>query len=152
MRTITACLFVVLVVFSLPVKAQELQRASVEREAIGVLDAFMSAFNGRDPVALAETYHFPHYRLARGVMSFLETKGAAVQAHVDTYRVLPGSGWHRSEWVQRRIDVVGESKVHVSTRFKRLREDGSEIGTYDSLYIIIKVDGVWGIKMRSSFL
>jgi hypothetical protein len=48
---------------------------------------------------------------------------------------------------------VGESpaKVHVATRFARLREDGSEIISYDSLYVLTLQDGQWGIKGRSSF-
>lgn len=152
MKLCAIFLLFVLVTHSITVGAEEFDRPRVEREAMNVLDEFMRSFNARDPVALADTYHFPHYRLARGAMSFWETKGAAVQAHVNTYRVLPDGGWHRSEWLQRRVDTISESKVHVATRFRRLREDGSEIGTYDSLYIVIKKDDTWGIKMRSSFL
>ena len=35
--------------------------------------------------------------------------------------------------------------------YTRLRADHSVIGTYDSLYILTKVDGRWGIQARSSF-
>ena len=152
MKFFTAFLVSVLVAHSTPAEAEEFDQTQVEQETMKVLDEFMASFNARDPVALADTYHFPHYRLARGIMSFWETKNAAVQAHVTTYRALPDSGWNRSEWLQRRVDTISESKVHVATRFRRLRQDGSEIGTYDSLYILIRKDGRWGIKMRSSFL
>ena len=152
MKLFAAFLLSMLLGHSMAVEAEEFDQARVEQEAMKVLDEFMASFNARDPVALAGTYHFPHYRLARGIMSFWETQEAAVQAHVTTYRMLPDSGWHRSEWLQRRVDTISESKVHVATRFRRLREDGTEIGTYDSLYILIEKDGGWGIKMRSSFL
>ena len=152
MKLFAAFLLCVLGTHSMAVDAAEFDKAQVEQEAMKVLDEFMASFNAREPVALADTYHFPHYRLARGVMSFWETKEAAVQAHTTTYRVLPDSGWHHSEWLERRVDAISESKVHVTTRFRRVREDGSEIGTYNSLYILIRIDGSWGIKMRSSFL
>ena len=130
----------------------DFNQARIEQEALMVLDEFMASFNARDPEAHATTYHFPHYRLARGSMNVLETEEAAVQAHTELFKSLPDTGWHRSQWLQRRIVTVSQTKVHVDTRFKRLRKDGSEIGSYDSLYIIIKQDGRWGIKMRSSFL
>jgi hypothetical protein len=152
MKLFAAFLLTVLVVQPLAVEAEEFDQARVEQQAMQVLDEFMASFNGRDPVALADTYHFPHYRLARGAMSIWDTKDAAVQSHITTYQTLPDSGWHRSEWLQRRVDAISASKVHVTTRFIRLREDGSEIGTYNSLYILIRKDGVWGIKMRSSYL
>jgi len=41
--------------------------------------------------------------------------------------------------------------VHVDTKFSRYREDGSLIGSFDSLYIVTKEDGRWGVKLRSSF-
>jgi len=130
----------------------DFDEARIEREALTVLDEFMASFNARDPEAHTATYHFPHYRLARGSMNSWETADAAVQAHVEIFESLPDTGWHRSTWLQRRIVTVSETKVHVDTRFRRLRKDGSVIGSYDSLYILIKRDGRWGIKMRSSFL
>ena len=45
----------------------------------------------------------------------------------------------------------GPDKVHVDTRFTRYRSDGSVIASYDSLYIVTKRDGRWGVLVRSSF-
>ena len=36
--------------------------------AMGVLDLHLAALNSGDAVALAQTLHFPHYRLAEGRM------------------------------------------------------------------------------------
>ncbi len=119
---------------------------------MAVLDEFIRSFSAKDPVAHAAPYHVPHYRLARGEMNSWETEVDVVQSHVEAFKILPDTGWDRSIWIDRQIVTLTETKVHVATRFRRLREDGSEIGTYDSLYILIFQDGRWGIKMRSSFL
>ena len=59
--------------------------------------------------------------------------------------------WHRSEWVRREIVQGDDEKVHVVTRFVRLRADGSVIKTFDSLYVMTRERGRWAIKGRSSF-
>jgi len=41
--------------------------------------------------------------------------------------------------------------VHVDTKFTRCRADGSVISSYESLYILTKEEGRWGVKLRSSF-
>ena len=59
--------------------------------------------------------------------------------------------WDRSEWTRREIVQASPDKVHVATRFVRLRADGSSIKTFDSLYVLTFESGRWGIKGRSSF-
>lgn len=41
--------------------------------------------------------------------------------------------------------------MHIDTRFTRYRKDGSVIGGFDSMYVVTKEDGHWGVKIRSSF-
>lgn len=124
----------------------------LESEATAVLDAFMATFNARDAEAHTATYHFPHYRLARGAMSFWETRAVAEQDYRQVFQRLPETGWQRSRWVSREVVTASADKIHVATRFQRLRADGTVIGTYDSLYVLIRRDGRWGVKLRSSFL
>ncbi len=126
--------------------------AAIEQAVMVVLDDFMTSFSGRDPVAHAATYHFPHFRLAGGVMRSWTTAEDAIRDHEALFKNLPATGWHKSIWLDRQITTLSDTKVHVNTRFQRLRADGSEIGAYNSLYVLIKQDGRWGIKMRSSFL
>jgi len=33
----------------------------------------------------------------------------------------------------------------------RYRADGSELGAFDSIYVVTREDGHWGVKARSSF-
>jgi len=123
-----------------------------EQEILSVLDDFMSSFSGSDPVGHSETYHVPHFRLARGSMSNWATRDDVVTAHIRIFDNLSNTDWHHSEWVEREIISITDTKAHVATSVRRFRDDGSEIVTFESLYILIKVEGRWGIKFRSSFL
>ena len=124
----------------------------MEHEIMAVLDAFMESFSASDPQAHTATYHFPHYRLARGEMQNWETREDAIQAHEILFQHLPKTGWHQSIWIERRIISTSPTKVHVATRFRRLRKDGTEIVTTESLYVLIKQGDRWGVKLRSSYL
>ena len=120
----------------------------IEADVMKVLDEYMEAWNRKDLAAWERTFHFPHYRLASGRMNVLAKPGMQ-----DTVRVwaAAGSDWHHSKWERRRIISSSPDKVHVDTKFTRYRADGSKIGTYDSLYIVTKEDGRWGVKLRSSY-
>ncbi len=123
-----------------------------EQEVMAVLDDFMSSFSNSDPTGHAATYHVPHFRLARGRMSSWETREDVVVAHGRIFKNLNDSEWHHSDWLEREIISIDEGKAHVATRVGRFREDGSEIVSFKSLYILIKIEGRWGIKFRSSYL
>jgi hypothetical protein len=123
-----------------------------EKEVMAVLDAFMTAFNHRDAAAEERTYHFPHYRLASGNMRVLDAAGPQTQAVLNTtYKNFTDSGWDHSAWSRRKIVHLSADKAHVDTQFTRYRKDGSVIGAFDSLYVVTKENGRWGIKLRSSF-
>lgn len=125
----------------------------IENDVMGVLDEFMITFSASDPEAHTATYHFPHFRLtSQGQMQSWETRDDATQIHYSIFENLPSTGWHRSEWAERKIISISESKVHVATKVRRLRENGSEIFVAESLYVLTKVEGRWGIKLRSSYL
>ncbi len=115
--------------------------------AMQVLDEYMAAWNKQDLEGWERTFQFPHYRLASGRMSVLEQPGQQ-----DSKRLWQAiDGWHHSRWDQRRIVHAAADKIHVDTEFTRYRADGSRIGTYESLYILTKENGRWGVKLRSSF-
>lgn len=119
----------------------------VEASVMKVLDEYMVAWNKKDLEAWERTFHFPHYRLASGKMSVLERPGQQDAARL--WQAI--TDWHHSKWDRRRIIHASADKVHVDTKFTRYRADGSRIGSYESLYILTKEDGRWGVKLRSSF-
>ncbi len=115
--------------------------------AMGVLDAFMAAFNARDLAAFEATFNFPSVRLAGGKLAILE-KGYH-QPEMFAHGAL--AEWGRSGWNRREVIHAGPDKVHIDTRFTRYRADGSVIASFDSIYVVTCEDGHWGVKARSSF-
>ncbi len=128
-----------------------------------VLDRYMDGLNALDIETHVSAYHFPHYRHASGEI----TVWASAQEAMPILRVPRAERraalraalepeWDRSEWTRRDIVQASADKVHVATTFVRLREDGSVIKTFDSLYVMTleanaEGDLRWGIKGRSSF-
>jgi hypothetical protein len=115
--------------------------------ALACLDAFMAAFNARDVKAFEATFNFPSVRLASGKLVIIEPG----HHHPGIFDQGALKDWHHSAWERREIIHAGEDKVHIDTRFTRYRADGSVIGGFDSIYVVTKEDGHWGVKARSSF-
>ena len=109
----------------------------------------MVTFNRMDVPAWEQTFQFPHYRLASGQMKVLKQSGEQDEAAMKAQ--FAEMGWHHSAWQRRKIIHASDTKVRVDTTFTRYRADGTEIGTFDSLYILTREGGRWGIKLRSSF-
>ena len=118
-----------------------------EAAAMACLDAFMTAFNGRDMKAFEQTFNFPSIRLASNTMRIIN-RGDQTQATFDHASL---KDWDHSAWAKREVIHSGPDKVHINTRFTRYRADGSVIGGFDSIYVVTCEDGHWGIKARSSF-
>jgi hypothetical protein len=124
--------------------------AGIRAAVMKVLDDYMEPFSGFEALdieAWERTMHFPHYRLASGEMKIQHSPG---ELPLETVKRALGEEWHHSKWQRRSIVHLSASKVHVDTNFARFRKDGSVIASYDSLYILTKEDGRWGVKMRSS--
>ena len=130
-----------------PVGKEHAKFAAEIAAAQGRLDAFMTAFNARDIAAYEATFNFPHVRFASGNVTIINpgyhkpemfTRGALAD-------------WDHSAWARRDVIHAGADKVHIDTRFTRYRKDGSVIGGFDSIYIVTRQDGRWGIQGRSSY-
>jgi hypothetical protein len=143
---------------SSPPIAQQ-QRASAEESdeaiaaAIQCLDDFMTAWNARDIKACEETMNFPHARLSGANGLTVSAKGEMTQEMFDKMLGEAASlkDWHHSAWDRREVVAAGPDKVHVQTRFVRYRADNSVLSSFDSLYVVTREDGHWGVRMRSSF-
>jgi hypothetical protein len=115
--------------------------------AMKCLDDFMVAFNARDIAAWRTTFNFPSVRLASNTMVIIDED----YHQPDMFGRGALAEWDHSAWARREIVHSGPDKVHIDTRFVRYRKDGSEIGGFDSLYVVTCEDGHWGVKARSSF-
>lgn len=111
------------------------------------LDAFMAAFNARDLAAWEKTFNFPSVWLASGTMVIIEPG----YHRPEMFGQGALTGWDHSAWERRVVIHAGPDKVHFDTRFTRYRADGSIIGGFDSIYVVTREDGHWGVKARSSY-
>lgn len=130
-----------------PVAKQHAKFAAEIAAAQSCLDAFMKAFNARDLTAFEATFNFPHVRFASGKVTVINP--GYHKAEMFDRGAL--ADWDHSAWDRRDVIHAGADKVHIDTRFTRYRKDNSVIGGFDSIYIVTRQDGRWGIQGRSSF-
>ena len=120
-----------------------------ENAAMGVLDEFMGAINALDDEAMCRTFHYLHVRFASGAVRTYETPADCVEQAAFA-RFAERFGWDHSTWDSRTAVQANGDKVHVMVVFSRYDADDAQISQFDSLYIIARVDGRWGIRSRSS--
>ncbi|HSI01934.1 MAG TPA: hypothetical protein VLA02_15110 [Reyranella sp.] len=118
------------------------------QKSLAVLDAYMAGLNHGDEVAVNAACNFPHVRIAGGKVVVWHDRG---DYRLDDFRARAGDGWARSRWDERTPIHVGPDKVHLKVTFSRFRGDGSLLGTFETIYIVTRQDGHWGIQARSSF-
>jgi len=115
--------------------------------AMKCLDNFMTAFNARDIEAWQQTFNFPSVRLASNTLTIIDKDYHQPQM----FERGALAEWDHSAWDRRAVIHAGDDKVHIDTRFVRYRADGSVIGGFDSIYVVTRENGRWGVKARSSF-
>ena len=130
-----------------PVKPRHARFAAEIAAAQGRLDAFMTAFNARDLPAYEATFNFPHVRFASNTVTIINPG----YHKPDMFERGALADWDHSAWDRREVIHAGADKVHIDTRFTRYRKDGSVLAGFDSIYIVTRLDGRWGIQGRSSF-
>lgn len=116
------------------------------KAALACLDAYLEAFNNRDDTAYDATFNFPSYRLAAGQFSTHQPGEVKFSMFAAS-----NPDWDYSRWAKREVIQSGPDKVHIAATLARYRMDGTLVKTFDSLYVITRQDGHWGIKIRSSY-
>ena len=91
---------------------------------------------------------YPHVRFAGSEVTVWDTKEE--YSSVDIFDRLTSTGWHHSAWLSRKVILVSEDKVHISTVFQRYDKSNNPLKQYQSLYIVTNKDGHWGVQARSS--
>ncbi len=112
-----------------------------------MLDAHFAALNARDEAALAETLHFPHYRLSQGWVQIWETS----DQYFADFLARAGDSWDHRAFNFSTLIAAGADKVHFDVQFSRYRADGSVMGQFRSLWVIANLGGRWAAQLRSSF-
>ena len=127
--------------------ARDFSTCAGAKPAMEVMQAFITAFNAKDMVAMEKTFHFPHMRIAAFPLHVLTGPGQ----QDDVFGNLASEGWARSRWDDLTIVQCGAHKAHILATFARLHADGTEYAKYEGLYIVENRDGFWGITARSTF-
>ena len=115
--------------------------------AMAVLDRHVIALNAGDAAALADTLHFPHYRLAGTRMQVWQTP----DTYLADFHARAGEGWHHTKWDFRNVIAASLNKVHIDLQFTRYRADDSSLGSFRSIWVITLIGGRWAAQLRSSF-
>jgi hypothetical protein len=120
--------------------------------AMDTADEFLATFNALDAPGHAATLAYPHVRLASGTVRIWETiEDATAQMETNMALIRERLGWDHSAWDHKKLIHAGEKKVHLDVQFTRYRADGSVIGVYPAVYVVVDVDGAWRIQARSSY-
>ena len=120
--------------------------------AFEIADEFLRTFNALDAAGHAATLAYPHVRLASGTVRIWETiEDATEQMATNMALIRDRLGWDHSEWDHKRLIHAGPGKVHLDVQFTRYRPDGSVIGVYPAVYVVVQTDDGWRIQARSSY-
>ena len=127
----------------------EQKNIELHQACMSVLDRFMNGLNHYDAQAMDAAMHFPSVRFAGGQIKIYPKAG---DNPMDLFeRLRREDDWKYSRWVSRELVQCSDIKAHYALGYTRFRSDDSVIGVYESLYVLTKVEGSWGIQMRSSF-
>jgi len=119
-----------------------------EAEARKVIEAYFPLFNSRDAKALLAVIGFPHIRVADGRTTIIRS---AAEWTGDPTPLDPAEGWHHSGLESLEFIQSSADKVHARVVFGRYHADGTRYVTYETLWIVTRVQGRWGIQVRSTF-
>jgi hypothetical protein len=123
-------------------------RTKNEAAAQAAVAAFMKAWNSHDPNALAATLHYPHVRMADGLLEVWNT--------AEQFLAGPEPGRQRT-WYQTRLDqskVVQATSngVNVSVAFSRLGRDGRVLTRDEGIFLVILRNSAWRVQARSTMM
>lgn len=117
-----------------------------EEEARKVIEAYFPLFSKRDAKGLLRVVNFPHIRVTNSgtltIPSANEWKGDPTPLE--------------KHWRESRLDSLtfvqsDATKAHALVVFSRFKSDGTRYLSYPTLWIVTKVNGHWGIQIRSTF-
>ncbi|GAA2251269.1 hypothetical protein GCM10010232_44080 [Streptomyces amakusaensis] len=115
------------------------------------LDAFLDALNSRSVPDWARTLHYPHLRVSDGEVTVWETEEEYAERSEPEVARLLASGWDRSGWESVELIQRSADQVHAQVRFARYDREGVSLGSFESLYVLTRREGRWGVLARIAF-
>ena len=115
--------------------------------AQAVVKAYIDNFNSKDIASFESVMHYPNVRHADGKIFVVEEPSGRQQMFADLEKAI---GWDYTTLDSSEIVQCHPDKVHIAVRVTR-HSKTAPIHSFDSLYVVTKVDGKWGIAIRSSY-
>ena len=126
---------------------------SYEKEAIDVaLNWNEQGFNKRNKKITIQGLHFPHIRLWENKFSVFKDAEDFLKGYDIQTENLKKEGWNHTVTLDIKAVQSEKEKVHLLLHQSRRNKNGEEYHNFQTLWILTKIDGRWGIQFRSSFL
>ncbi|MEC7837610.1 MAG: hypothetical protein VX523_02660 [Chloroflexota bacterium] len=124
-----------------------------EKEAIdAALNWNEQGFNKRDKKITIQGLHFPHIRLWQNKFSVFRDEKEFLEGYDIQTKKLKKEGWDHTVTLDIKAVQSEKEKVHLLLHQSRRNKNGEEYHNFQTLWILTKIEGRWGIQFRSSFL
>ena len=114
--------------------------------ALTVMDRHLSALNERNTEAIANTLHFPHFRLVGSELKVWET----ADRYFDDFTARAGENWAYTKLTSIKPISATTNKVHLDVQVNRFDTQQQLIADFKSIWVITEINGVWAAQLRSS--
>ena len=118
-----------------------------ERAALDVMKRHIEALNALDGNSLAQTLHFPHYRLVGSKLDLWSEK----ENYLADFRKRAGGQWAQSKWESIDVQESSSDKVHLLVQVVRFDNNDNVIAKFKSLWVTTLQGQKWAAQFRSSF-
>ena len=129
------------------ISAAGMKESERESEARKPVDDFITALNARDIEAGRRALHYPHIQIAGNDLTILHDP----ESFQIDFQSLASEGWTHSTLDSCAMRQSCDEKVHFEVQLSMHKADASRYATYQALWIVTKIDGIWGIQCRSIF-
>jgi hypothetical protein len=117
-----------------------------EAAARKVIEAYFPLFSRRDAKGLLAVVNFPHIRVTASGTTIIPS------AKEWTGDPTPLEKYYDHTELDSLTFVQSDAgKAHALVRFSRYKQDGTKYISYPTLWVVTKVNGHWGIQVRSTF-
>jgi hypothetical protein len=129
------------------ISAAGMEESEREEEARKPVDDFFTALNARDIEGCRKTLHYPHIQIAGSELSILNDP----EAFQIDFQSLANEGWTYSTLDSCSMKQSCDEKVHFEVQLSMHRPNDSRYATYQALWIVTRIEGIWRIQCRSIF-
>lgn len=129
------------------ISAAGMEESEREAEARKPIDDFFTALNARDIEGCRRTLHYPNIQIAGNEIIILDNP----ESFQIDFQSLGNEGWTYSTLDSCSMRQSCNEKVHFEVQLSMHRANDSRYATYQALWIVTKMEGVWRIQCRSIF-